>query len=303
MLLNEVFSQDLDEAGIKDKLAKAAAIGAVGAGILGGVYGANKLASIPPVQSRIERPIEIPAQDSNILSSYKSVTPGASPHQEFPTALNDQSTVGRNDRIKNFKSVFLPVVHQINQSILNDRHNLQMILNPKHKVTEHDRILVTNLADSYEVNLQKNDGSAKTIHDLARELLYKVDAIPDSLVLAQAALESGWATSDLARQGLNFFGQKATARHQPYQKISHTDGYDYRSFNNLEHGIRSYIHNLNTHRAYTDFRNTRAQLHRQKNISSELMAKELTKHLQAYSTSPEYPNELRKIMFMIKSVK
>jgi Bax protein len=303
MLLNEVFADDLIEAGIRDKLAKAAAIGAVGAGILGGVYGANKLANIPPAQSRIERPIELPAQDSDIATVNKNVTPGAVPHREFPASLTDQSTTTRNERIKNFKSVFLPVVHQVNQSILNDRYMLQRILNPKHTVSDHDRILTANLADVYEVNLRKTDGSAKTIHELARELLYKVDAIPDLLVLAQAALESGWATSDLARQGLNFFGQRATGRHQPYQKITHTDGYDYRAFNNLEHGIRSYINNLNTNRAYSEFRNIRAQLHKQQNISSEVLAKELTKHLQAYSTSPEYPNELRKIISMIKSLK
>lgn len=303
MLLREVFPDELNEAGIKDKLAKAAAVGALGAGILGGAYGLNKLADIPPTQTRQEKIIDIPPQDSDYAPGGRSVVPGGKIHAEFPSDLVDQSTVGRNDRIKNFKSVFLPVVHQINQSILNDRHNLQMILNPKHKVTEHDRIFVTQLSETYDVNFRKNDRSAKTIHELSRELLYKVDAIPESLVLAQAALESGWATSDLARQGLNFFGQRATAHHQSYQKISNTDGYNYRSFNNLEHGIRSYIHNLNTHRAYTDFRNTRAQLHREKNISSELMAQELTKHLKAYSTSPEYPLELRKIIQMLKVAK
>lgn len=303
MLLNEVFSHDLDEAGIRDKLAKAAAVGAVGAGILGGIYGADKLVNIPPVQTRIEKPIEIPAQDSDIKSGEKQVTPGGQPHAEFPSHLSDQSTVSRDDRIKKFKSVFLPVVNQVNQSILNDRYNLKMILNPKHKLSEHDSILVNTLADIYNVNLQNQDGLSKTIHDLARELLYRVDVIPEHLVLAQAALESGWATSDLSRQGLNFFGQKATPRHQEHQKIKHTDGYNYRSFNSLEHGIRSYIHNLNTHRAYGDFRKARAALRKQKNMSSDIMSNELTKHLQAYSTSAEYPNELRKIIQMLKRIK
>ena len=303
MLLNEVFSQDLDEAGIRDRLTKAAAIGAVGAGILGGIYGADKLGNIPPVQTRIEKPIEIPAQDGDIRSGEKQVTPGGQPHAEFPSHLSDQSTVSRDDRIKKFKSVFLPVVNLVNQSILHDRDNLKMILNPKHKLSEHDRILVNTLADMYSVNLQNQDGSLRTIHDLARELLYRVDAIPEYLVLAQAALESGWATSDLSRQGLNFFGQRATPRHQEHQKIKHTDGYNYRSFNSLEHGIRSYIHNLNTHRAYGDFRKARAALRKQKNVSSDIMSNELTNHLQAYSTSAEYPTELRKIIQMLKRIK
>jgi len=40
------------------------------------------------------------------------------------------------------------------------------------------------------------------------ELLNRVDEIPLSLALVQAAKESGWGTSRFAREGYNFFGQQ-----------------------------------------------------------------------------------------------
>jgi Bax protein len=120
--------------------------------------------------------------------------------------------------------------------------------------------------------------------------------IPEDLAMAQAALETGWGTSDLARQGNNFFGQKATRRHQEHQRIRNTDGLDYRSYDNPGHSVQSYMHNINTHPRYEEFRQARARLRRQQGMTSQLMARELSKHLQAYSTNPSYMTDLNRVM-------
>lgn len=295
MLLHEVFADDLLEAGLKDKLSRAAAAGIIGAGI-GGLYGVDSYANIIQAGSVMHQPYNDPTKS-------KKVTPGADVNSELPLELHNQNAVTRNQRIKNFQDVFLPIVNDVNKTIKNERAQLLTILNPRHTITRDDKIFVELLAESYNINLQKSNGSNKTIQETARELLYRVDIIPESLVIAQAALESGWATSELSRQGLNFFGQRATPRHSVWQRIKHTDGFDYRQFGNIEHGIRSYIRNLNTNKLYDDFRTARAALHKQKNITSDGVAEELSKYLHAYSSSPEYSNELKKIMYMLRTVK
>jgi Bax protein len=328
MLLKDVFpSDDLDllEASLRDKLSRLAAAGALGAGILGGGYGAYKLANQPPIQTRFEKPISVPsAEPENIyfppdtpydefhrdidkkpgqqgtdVAAPKKISIGGQPHGNFPPELVDQQTADRTKKVLAFKSALKPLITQINHDIMIERQQISKILDPKHKLVPSDQELVNDLADKYQVAKTK-DNKTKTVHELARELLYKVDLIPEQLILAQAALESGWG---LARQANNFFGHRATAKHTNDQKITSTDGADYRFYPSLYHSIRSYVHNLNTHRAYQNFREVRANLQRQKNISPELIALGLTKHLGAYSTNSLYGDELRKIMKTMKNVK
>ena len=328
MLLKDVFpSDDLDllEASIRDKLARIAAAGAIGAGVLGGGYGLHKLSNQPPPTSRIEKNIEIPSINEPIepwvqrpSSEYdefdieldtspqkkpNKISVGGAAHSSFPAALIGQLDADKKQKLVNFKKTFIPVIREVNAEILHDRQNLAKILDSKHKITNSDINLVHTLAERYNVQKLKDQNQEKTIQEIAKDLLLRVDIIPEQLVLAQSALESGWATSELARQANNFFGMKSSSKHEPHEVITHTDGFNYRYYNSLNHSIKSYIHNLNTHKAYRDFRQARAQLKKQKNMTPELLAKELTKHLRAYSASQEYGKKLREIMQTLKTVK
>lgn len=91
-------------------------------------------------------------------------------------------------------------------------------------------------------------------------LLTKVDRIPVSLLLAQAAIESGWGTSRFAQQGNALFGQRT---HDPAQAGIVPAGLEdpdfrVRAFESVEAAVASYLHNLNTHRAYAGLRRLRA---------------------------------------------
>jgi Bax protein len=127
-------------------------------------------------------------------------------------------------------------------------------------------------------------------------LLRRVDIVPPSLALAQSAIESGWGTSRFAREGNAAFGQWTTAEYTGIVPLDREDGRDHkiRSFSDLKESVNSYVRNLNTHRAYVEFRKLRAQ-QRQSNapINSASLAATLTRYSEK---GAEYVKLLRQII-------
>lgn len=92
-------------------------------------------------------------------------------------------------------------------------------------------------------------------------LLRRVDTVPVSLALAQAVQESGWGRSRFARGGNALFGQRTWRDDVPgLVPAERADGAEHRvrSFPDLLSAVRTYMHNLNTHPAYAEFRRDRA---------------------------------------------
>ena len=87
------------------------------------------------------------------------------------------------------------------------------------------------------------------------DLLKRVDIVPPSLALAQAAEESGWGTSNLAREGNALFGMVMWVRDADGRTVRRQ-----RPYADLAEGVASYVRNLNTHAAYAGFRDLRARL-------------------------------------------
>lgn len=319
MLLSEVWPNDeifLDEASLKDKISKAAMASAIGASLFGIGAGGYSVVNSGPTEpithsspskpeispqssasgsDSVDQQATAPTNDEQPIRPVPgrsfSVQPGANPHQGFPDMLHRQSTAQSSERVQNFRQAIMPMIQRINTSILEERNHL-ISLRSKQSLTESDREWLENIANRYGVETNK------PVRNIISDLMLRVDIIPANLALAQAALESGWGTSDLARQSNNLFGQKATRRHQDDQRITNTDNLSYRRYSSPEQSIRSYIHNLNTHYAYESLRQARAQLRRQRNNTADTIARELTRHLQAYSTNPQYQRELIRVMSM-----
>jgi Bax protein len=94
------------------------------------------------------------------------------------------------------------------------------------------------------------------------ELVLRVDTLPPSLVMAQAAMESGWGTSRFVREGNNLFGQWVTGDTPGLMpnNADPSDGYRVAAYDTVAESVRSYLRNLNTHRAYRQLRRWRAEL-------------------------------------------
>jgi len=155
-----------------------------------------------------------------------------------------------------FFQAVLPLILRANQEILTDRKRLWQLHADQRlgrRIARADRLWLTAMAERYKVPAGNLD-----------LLIRRIDVIPPSMALAQAAEESGWGTSRFARQGNAIFGQWTTADGPGLVPRERDDDKDHkvRAFNKLIDSVRAYMLNLNTHRAYRELRRARAALRR-----------------------------------------
>jgi Bax protein len=115
------------------------------------------------------------------------------------------------------------------------------------------------------------------------ELLFKVDVIPASLVLAQAANESAWGTSRFALEGNNIFGQWCFEEGCGIIPNRRVEGatHEVKSFDTIEAAIEGYFLNINSHHLYAAFRQERARLRRLgRRLDSMVLAQGLDRYSQ-----------------------
>lgn len=158
-----------------------------------------------------------------------------------------------DDRKALFVKAMLPLVLMVNEPIERDRARLEglnELVQAGVTLSPRDRRWVTELASRYNVSSRAS----------IPELLRRVDVVPVSLAIAQAAEESGWGTSRIARHGNAMFGQQTWGSHGiTPQNRKPGETFKYQRFEDLLSSVRSYVQNLNSHDAYKDFRVTRAQ--------------------------------------------
>jgi Bax protein len=168
----------------------------------------------------------------------------------FLTALpDDLSQVPENKQRKAiFFKALLPLVLQVNEEIRNDRRNLwklryQTALGEKPNAA--DRLWLRVMTERYKVKAGDIDA-----------LFSRIDIVPTSLALAQAAEESGWGASRFAREGNAMFGQWARATSKGLVPLKRDEGKSHKvqTFETLIDSVRAYALNLNSHRAYKGFR-------------------------------------------------
>ena len=118
------------------------------------------------------------------------------------------------------------------------------------------------MADTYRLDLE---GSALSVAQLITALLRRVDVIPTSLVLAQAANESAWGTSRFVLEGFNIFGQWCFEEGCGIVPRRRAAGaiHEVKRFDNVQLAIESYFLNINTHYSYRFFRDLRSQMRNQ----------------------------------------
>jgi Bax protein len=172
-----------------------------------------------------------------------------------------------------FKTV-LPLILKVNDDVLKDRERLLRIKSEKVKTVELsavDRLWLVALSERYF--LERNN---------LPEMIRRVDIIPPSIALAQAAEESGWGTSRFALEGNALFGQwtfKAKNSLKPRDRDPDKT-HNIRAYPTLLDAVRSYVLNLNTHRAYQEFRKGRQEL---RHTGQRLTGARLVNTLHRYS--------------------
>ena len=185
------------------------------------------------------------------------------------------------DKKRLFFRFLAPIVLRINELILEDRvraKGLTARLAQGQSVTPDDQAWLSELAVKYKV---VESTSQRLDSDAFAELLMRVDVVPPSLSLAQAATESGWGTSRFAAQGNALFGQWTWGKglKPSEQRTSKFGDQRIAAFDSTAQAAYSYALNLNTARAYRDLRLKRADLRRQSlRISGTVLAETLHKY-------------------------
>jgi Bax protein len=192
-----------------------------------------------------------------------------------------------------FIETLLPLISYQNQKIIVERARLFEIydyLDLQKTLPKDDIVLLENMAKKYLIN-SKN----KHKIDLVKELLQSVDIIPNSIVLAQAANESGWGSSRFAKEHNALFGQYTYDEKNGVVPLNRDEGEHYliRYFSSIDKSIESYFKNINTHYAYEKFRQIRSEMNKN-NLG--LNVKLLTQHLDAYAKDEFYVETINSII-------
>ncbi len=199
----------------------------------------------------------------------------------FPREIKMIENVKKRKEL--FLQIVLPLVLQENNNIRLDRKRLFNIINKSNN---------TDLEKKWLEKKYKQYGIPSK--DLST-LKIRMDEIPVSLALAQAAKETGWGTSRFAQEGNALFGQWTWSGEglKPIE-ADENEGHKVMKFNILQASVRAYQRNLNTHKSYREFRLVRAQF---RDEGKELDSIILSQYLDEYAeTGQEYVKILRKII-------
>ena len=182
-----------------------------------------------------------------------------------------------------FIQIVLPLIIEENTKIRLDRKKLFAILN-KNNNSKSDKDWLLKKFKQYGV--KKNDLSTLKI---------RMDEIPVSLAIAQAAKETGWGTSRFAQEGNALFGQWTWSGEGIKPAAADSDSkHKVAKFKVLIASVKAYQRNLNTHSGYKEFRRERAI---QRDNDGKLNSLELVKFLDKYAeTGVEYTKILKKII-------
>ena len=182
-----------------------------------------------------------------------------------------------------FIQIVLPLILKENNNIRLDRKRLFKIIN-KSNNTKLEIKWLEKKFKQYGIN--SNDLSVLKI---------RMDEVPVSLALAQAAKETGWGTSRFAQEGNALFGQWTWSGEGLKPKDSDkNEGHKVMKFNVLQASVRAYQRNLNTHSTYKEFRKARAEL---RDEGKELDSLVLAQYLNNYAeTGEKYVEVLQKII-------
>jgi len=186
----------------------------------------------------------------------------------------DLKTLGDTSKKRElFIKIVLPLILDENSKITEDRKKLFKILG-KNFNTVGERVWLKRRFKEYKIEDR----------DLAK-LKMRMDIIPVSIAIAQAANESGWGTSRFALEGNALFGQWTWSKKGITPKNKDPDqSHKILQFQILKASVRAYKNNLNTHNAYKEFREVRAQLRQE---DKQIIGLDLTKYIKNYAAIGE----------------
>ena len=200
----------------------------------------------------------------------------------LPTEIKNIESTKKKKNL--FIKIILPLILEENNRIKVDRKKLFKILN-KNMNSDSEKKWLNSKFKQYGV-LNKDLSTLKV----------RMDIVPVSLAIAQAAKETGWGTSRFAIEGNALFGQWTWSGEgiKPAGIDSKDAKHKVMKFKVLKASVRAYQRNLNTHGSYKKFRSERANM---RDNDEELDSLLLADYLDKYAaTGKEYTKILKQII-------
>ena len=207
--------------------------------------------------------------------------------------INDINLDFLSQSKKDFVKTLLPLISYQNQNILLERSKLEEL---KASLIDHNTLTNTDLKFLNKISQKYRIKTAdKHKYDLVNELLNRVDIIPNSIVLAQAANESGWGSSRFAREFNALFGEYTYNYSDGVVPLLREEGEKHlvKTFTSVDKSVQSYFNNLNSHYAYEDFREVREMMREKNNFSN---IKLLVEELDSYAADINYITTINAII-------
>lgn len=207
--------------------------------------------------------------------------------------LSDSDFNHLNKEKKEFVKTVLPIIINENQNILTTRYFVNEL---KEKLATFKTLSVQEINKLYKIARKFNikyDNKHKL--DLIDEILLKVDIIPNSIALAQAAIESGWGKSRFAKEYNALFGEYTYDQNEGVIPLKREDGDTHliKSFSSYDSSVKSYFKNINSHNAYKEFREVRKVMRLKNNFSDVNI---LINNLNSYAEDSNYINTLNLVI-------
>ena len=238
----------------------------------------------------------------NFLVSIKKKPQNPSLIKLLREKINFKKPNNNNDEInldylsvakKEFVKTLLPLISYENQKILLERTNLKemkIFLENNHTLSKSEIRFLYKTAQKYKLKTKSKHKS-----DIINELLNMVDIIPNSIVLAQAANESGWGSSRFAKEYNALFGEYTYDFSNGVVPLLREKGEKHlvKAFDSIDRSVQSYFNNLNSHYAYKEFRNVRKVMRESNNFTNIIL---LVNELDTYAADENYIQTINSII-------
>jgi Bax protein len=201
-----------------------------------------------------------------------SAAPASVPALAPAATVPDFRSLDARDRKAIFFEFMRPLAAAVIDDVERERESVRTIaarVEAGKALSRAERDNLVQLARDYGLNADADASTASDaprspalpVTDVLRELALRVDTIPTSLLLVQAAKESGWGTSRFAIEGNSFFGERC---YRPGCGIApaalKNPRFNVERFASVTDSVRSYVRNINTHPRYGEFRALRREL-------------------------------------------
>lgn len=205
-----------------------------------------------------------------------------------------ESFVDTQDRKQAFFNFLTDYIEHENLNIIKTRVMLEpmwQVVSNGQRLSDVEYLTMLDVAEQYRL-----DAAELSERQVLQELMERVDVIPTSLVLAQAANESAWGMSRFAREANNIFGQwcfDSGCGLVPARRGANAT-HEVKTFASIEESVNAYFINLNTNSSYQEMREMRAQMRAQSRpLDSMVLARGLTRYSQR---GMAYVSELQDII-------